>query len=416
MKRPEGFGEPQGGAPMKRPERSAAAPADPVRVLVVDDIPQVREGLARVLDQLGGIEVVGTAGDGLEAVELAGRTHPQVVVMDLRMPNMGGVEATRQIVARQADVSVLMLSAYGDESLVIEALMAGARGYLLKGAPASELADAIAGAVAGEARIAGQVTRPLLEKLVETLGRERETREVAEEARRASEHQRRREQQFATVTAHELRTPVAGLLGSLVTLERLCAPDQLPPPAQELLTASTRQARRLARLVEDFAVVAKDSDSGILVNPTRVEVDLVVEAVVAELDQQSAARVRVTGAPGLRAWADQDRLAQVLANLVRNALQYSPPESPVEVAAGPGPVPDTVQIAVDDRGPGIPPERLPQLFDRFGDRPPNQTGGLGVGLWIVRELLTAMHGDVHVEHNADGGASLRVTVPAAAGD
>jgi len=71
---------------------------------------------------------------------------------------------------------------------------------------------------------------------------------------------------------------------------------------------------------------------------------------------------------------------------------------------------------VDDRGPGIPSDQLPQLFDRFGERPPSQTGGLGVGLWIVRELLTAMHGDVRVERNADGGASLRVTVPAAAGD
>jgi signal transduction histidine kinase len=391
-------------------------PTEPVRVLVVDDIPQVREGLARVLGQLGGIEVVGTAGDGVEAVELAGQTNPQVVVMDLRMPNMGGVEATREILARQAEVSVLMLSAYGDESLVIEALMAGARGYLLKGAPASELADAIAGAVAGEARIAGQVTRPLLERLVETLGRERETREASEEAQRASEHQRRREQQFATVTAHELRTPVAGLLGSLVTLERLFAPDRLPPQAQELLAASTRQARRLARLVEDFAVVAKDSDGGILVNPTRVAVDQVVAGVVAELDEQSAARVRVEVAPGLRAWADRDRLAQVVANLVRNALQFSPPASPVDVTARPGQDPGSVVIVVDDRGPGIPPERLPELFDRFGERAPSETAGLGVGLWIVRELLTAMDGDVRVERNADGGASLRVTVPAAADD
>jgi signal transduction histidine kinase len=391
-------------------------PTDPVRVLVVDDIQQVREGLARVLGQLGGFEVVGTAGDGVEAVELAGTTNPQVVVMDLRMPNMGGVEATREILARQAEVSVLMLSAYGDESLVIEALMAGARGYLLKGAPASELADAINGAVAGEARIAGQVTRPLLERLVETLSRERETREASEQAQRASEHQRRREQQFATVTAHELRTPVAGLLGSLVTLERLCAPDRLPPQALELLAASTRQARRLARLVEDFAVVAKDSDGGLLVNPTRVAVDQVVEAVVAELDEQSAARVRVEVAPGLRAWVDQDRLAQVLANLVRNALQFSPPASPVDVTAHPGQDPGTVLMVIDDRGPGIPPERLPQLFDRFGERAPGETAGLGVGLWIVRELLTAMDGDVRVERNGDGGASLRVTVPAAAGD
>jgi two-component system sensor histidine kinase TctE len=88
----------------------------------------------------------------------------------------------------------------------------------------------------------------------------------------------------------------------------------------------------------------------------------------------------------------------------------------VDVTARPGQDLGTVLIVVDDRGPGIPPERLPQLFDRFGERAPSETGGLGVGLWIVRELLTAMDGDVRVERNADGGASLRVTVPAAAGD
>jgi signal transduction histidine kinase len=393
---------------------SPAEPAEPVRVLVVDDIEQVREGLARLLGQLGGIEVVGTAGDGVEAVELVGVHRPQVVVMDLRMPSMDGVEATRQIVARHAGVEVLMLSAYGDESLVIEALMAGARGYLLKGAAAAELADAITGAVAGEARIAGQVTRPLLEKLVDTLGRERETRRAAEQARRASEHQRRREQQFATVTAHELRTPVAGLLGSLVTLERLSAPERLPPQALELLGAATRQARRLARLVEDFAVVAKETEGGILLNPARVVVAEVLDAVVGELDRQAATRLRVEVAPGLRAWADQDRLVQALTNLVRNALQYSPDGTPVDVAAGPGQDPGTVQVTIDDRGPGIPAERLPQLFDRFGERTPGRTGGLGVGLWIARSLLTAMRGDVRVERNADGGASARVTVPAAA--
>jgi signal transduction histidine kinase len=393
---------------------SPAEPAEPVRVLVVDDIEQVRDGLARLLGQLGGIEVVGTAGDGVEAVELVGVHRPQVVVMDLRMPSMDGVEATRQIVARHAGVEVLMLSAYGDESLVIEALMAGARGYLLKGAAAAELADAITGAVAGEARIAGQVTRPLLEKLVDTLGRERETRRAAEQARRASEHQRRREQQFATVTAHELRTPVAGLLGSLVTLERLFGPERLPALALELLAASTRQARRLARLVEDFAVVARETEGGILMNPARVEVAQVLDAVVGELDQQAATRLRVEVTPGLRAWADQDRLVQALTNLVRNALQYSPDGTPVDVAAGPGQGSGTVQVTVDDRGPGIPAERLPQLFDRFGERTPGQTGGLGVGLWIARELLTAMHGEVRVERNANGGASVRVTVPAAA--
>jgi len=378
--------------------------------MVVDDIEETRESLARLLERLGGIEVVGVAADGVEAVELVGLVLPQVVVMDLRMPRMDGVEATRRVAASYPKVIVLILSAYGDESLVIEALMAGARGYLLKGASAAELADAIRGAAAGQARIAGQVTRPLLDKLVESLGREREPRRVAEEARGASEHLRRRQQQFTTMAAHELRTPITALLGSLATLERLLTPVGLAPQELALLTASSRQARRLARLVEDFMVVAKETSGGISVTPARVEIEQLIKSVVADLDHLGADRVRVSAAPGLWAWADPDRLAQVLTNLVRNALQYSPPTAPVAVVASSGP--GTVQVAVDDHGPGIAPDKLPELFDRFGEHPAGDTAGLGVGLWIVRELLTAMGGNVWVEHNADGGSSFRIAIPA----
>ncbi len=399
-----------GGPPAGTAESGAAREGPPVRVMVVDDIEETRESLARLLERLGGIEVVGVAADGVEAVELVGLVLPQVVVMDLRMPRMDGVEATRRIAASYPKVIVLILSAYGDESLVIEALMAGARGYLLKGASAAELADAIRGAAAGQARIAGQVTRPLLDKLVESLGRERETRQVAEEARGASEHLRRRQQQFTTMAAHELRTPITALLGSLATLERLLTPVGLQPQELALLTASSRQARRLARLVEDFMVVAKETSGGISVAPARVEIEQLIKSVVADLDHLGADRVRVSAAPGLWAWADPDRLAQVLTNLVRNALQYSPPTAPVAVVASSGP--GTVQVAVDDHGPGIAPDKLPELFDRFGEHPAGDTAGLGVGLWIVRELLTAMGGNVWVEHNADGGSSFRIAIPA----
>jgi DNA-binding NarL/FixJ family response regulator len=123
---------------------------EPVRVVIVDDVAEVRDGLARLLGRLG-IVVVGVAADGLEALEVIALTRPQVVIMDLRMPRMDGVEATREILVRHPGVAVLMLSAYADESLVIDALMAGARGYLLKGVPARELADAIAGAAASHA-------------------------------------------------------------------------------------------------------------------------------------------------------------------------------------------------------------------------------------------------------------------------
>ncbi len=110
---------------------------DPVRIVVVDDAAEVRQSLAGALGQLSGIEIVGLAGDGLEAIELVERERPNVVIMDLRMPRMDGIQATRLIAGRHSDTAVLVLSAYGDESLVIEALMAGARGYLLKGTRAT---------------------------------------------------------------------------------------------------------------------------------------------------------------------------------------------------------------------------------------------------------------------------------------
>jgi signal transduction histidine kinase len=386
----------------------AATTAASLRVLLVDDSPWVRHGLRGALEQAG-LTVVAEAANGTQALTQAAAQQPDVVLMDLQMPGMDGVQATRELLAGHAETIVLLLAGDGDEPLVIEALLAGARGYLPKGAGAAELADTITGAVAGPPRIAGQATGPLLAELVETLGRERQTRQAAEQARRASEDLRRRQQQVTTMAAHELRTPIAALLGSLATLERLLPADRLQPQELALLAACGRQARRLARLVEDFRVVATPT-SGISVTPTRVEVTQLLEGVVADLEHLGARRVRMVAAPGLWAWTDPDRLAQVLTNLVRNALQYSPPGSPVEVAAGAGP--GVVQLVVSDRGPGIPPDRLPQLFDRFGEHPAGKVAGLGVGLWIVRELLAAMGGNVWVEHNASGGSSFCVVIPA----
>jgi DNA-binding NarL/FixJ family response regulator len=122
----------------------------PVRVVIVDDVADVRDGLARLLERLG-IAVVGVAGDGREALDVVEVRRPQVVIMDLRMPRMDGVQATREITSRHPDIAVLMLSAYGDDSLVIDALMAGASGYLLKGVRASELVAAINSAAASPA-------------------------------------------------------------------------------------------------------------------------------------------------------------------------------------------------------------------------------------------------------------------------
>ncbi len=120
-----------------------------VRVLVVDDQRLVREGIASLLDIQPGIEVIGTAANGHEAVAQAEALAPDVVLMDVRMPEMDGVEATALLTRRTPACQVVMLTTFDDEEYVVQALRAGAAGYLLKDLPAAQLAEAVRMAHAG---------------------------------------------------------------------------------------------------------------------------------------------------------------------------------------------------------------------------------------------------------------------------
>jgi DNA-binding NarL/FixJ family response regulator len=140
-----------------------AAPA--VRVLVADDQQVVREGLCLLLGALG-IEVVGTAVDGTDTVRQAAAAGPDVVLMDLNMPNCDGVEATRQIARQQPGVRVVVLTAFCDDENVFAALRAGARGFLTKNASAGEILQAISTVSSGEAQLDPSVQRRLVEALV----------------------------------------------------------------------------------------------------------------------------------------------------------------------------------------------------------------------------------------------------------
>jgi DNA-binding NarL/FixJ family response regulator len=123
------------------------------RVLLADDQRVIREGLATLLGLLPDVEVVGTAADGEEALELAAELTPDVVLMDLRMPRCDGVEATRRLRDLDTDSKVIVLTTYADDQSVVDALRAGARGYLTKDAGAEEIQQAIAAVARGEAAI-----------------------------------------------------------------------------------------------------------------------------------------------------------------------------------------------------------------------------------------------------------------------
>ena len=138
---------------------------NPIRVLIADDHAIVRKGIRALLATEADIEVVGEAADGKEAVEKAERLHPDVILMDLVMPGMDGIEATRHITIRQPETRILVLTSFAEDEKVFPALKAGALGYLLKDAGPEELVRAIRQVYCGESSLHPAIARKVLQEL-----------------------------------------------------------------------------------------------------------------------------------------------------------------------------------------------------------------------------------------------------------
>jgi DNA-binding NarL/FixJ family response regulator len=139
-----------------------------IRVLVVDDQMLVRAGISQLLSYASDIDVIGEAGDGLEAVSANRRLKPDVVVMDIRMPQMDGLEATRQIIRDHPDVRVLVLTTFELDEYVFEAIRAGASAFLLKDVDPDSLREAVRIVAAGEALLSPSVTKRLIAEFART--------------------------------------------------------------------------------------------------------------------------------------------------------------------------------------------------------------------------------------------------------
>jgi DNA-binding NarL/FixJ family response regulator len=141
----------------------------PVRILLVDDQPLLRTGFRMVLGAEDDLHIVGEAGDGADAVDLARRLLPDVVLMDIRMPRMDGVAATRAILEARLPVRVLILTTFDLDEYVVGALRAGASGFLAKDVPAEDLVSAIRTVAAGDAVVAPRILRRLLDRFADSL-------------------------------------------------------------------------------------------------------------------------------------------------------------------------------------------------------------------------------------------------------
>jgi DNA-binding NarL/FixJ family response regulator len=140
-----------------------------IRILLADDHTVVRDGLRSLLEREPDMEVVAEAADGRECVQMALQHAPQVAIIDVAMPVMNGIEAARRIVAEAPETAVLMLSMHQDESYVLRALRAGAKGYLLKDSPRSDVLDAVRSVAHGRSFVSRKISRMLQEEYVHQL-------------------------------------------------------------------------------------------------------------------------------------------------------------------------------------------------------------------------------------------------------
>lgn len=150
-----------------------------IRILIADDHAVVREGTRRILEQEPDMEVVGEAGDGEETVTMATSLKPDVAIVDISMPKMDGIEATKKIKAVSPSVNVLILSAYDDDQFIFSLLEAGAAGYLLKSIRSRELLDAVRAVYSGESVLHPLIARKVLNRFVSSSGKPAEGKELS---------------------------------------------------------------------------------------------------------------------------------------------------------------------------------------------------------------------------------------------
>lgn len=368
-----------------------------VRVLVVDDNAGFRESLLSLLDA-GNLTVIGEARSGLEALDLVPALEPDVVLMDVRMPEMDGIEACRVLKQRFPDIGIVALSGHEDQDIVREMLVAGASGYVLKDSDGDDILNAVMKAAEGGAVLSPEVTPRVIEDLTEALDRERRRTGELEAAQEALVERAARRHDLVARLSHELRTPVTVILGVAQTLSKgRATPDQ----QSELLGRLIARAQDLTKLVERFELT--------------VDAALTEQVDVAAVAREVAAgevRVSVTAeAPLPAAHLNRAVARRVLEELVDNALRFSPPGSPVEVHVGLGS--GRVEVRVSDRGGGISEHESERIFgplEQLEDLNVRVHQGTGMGLALARTAARAMDGDVVLETSGGAGSCFLWTI------
>jgi signal transduction histidine kinase len=373
---------------------------------VADDAASIREALCELLSSYSDIEVVGEAEDADQAVVVALRERPDVVLVDVKMPGGGGARAAREILAKLPGTKILALSAYEDRRTVLDMLREGAVGFVVKGTPAQELLDAIRRSAQGQGSLSAEITSDVIQELSSLVER-------SESLARDLQELNRDKSDLIQILSHELLTPVT-VFQSFATMVNERWDHLRRSEFRDLADAVTRAGERMRRLVGNLEAAARLDREGMdaATRPVRAS-ELLTEAA-AEFPQQ-ASRIRLpegASVAGLRVWADPGLAVRALVAVVENALALSPPETGVEVdvAVEAG----EVVMAVSDRGPGVPEEKRERIFEAFTQVDSSTTRsheGMGIGLYLTRRIMRAHGGSIDVKPREGGGSTFQLRFP-----
>jgi signal transduction histidine kinase len=352
------------------------------RTLVVDDEPDLRFLVRLALERTGRYAIVGEARDGHEALEQADRHRPELVLLDLSMPRMDGLETLPRLRALLPDSHLVVLSGFATDGASAPATRAGADAYIEKGLPPSALVAAIDQATL-RGGAAAEVSRTVIQP--------------ATGPRSAAD--------LLARLAHDVRSPLTTASGA-VELLRATLPASLDPQHRELLRRATASLERIDRTLRSSIEHAHSGH--VRLAPEELTVGALVGGLLTTV-ADAPGRVRVDGDATVRVFADGTALQRVLANLIENGLRYS--DGPVTVRwARQG---QQLVVEVEDEGPGLGPDPA-SLFEPFvrGAGARDQVG-FGLGLATAAELVRRMQGEIAATDGALGGATFRVSLPAA---
>jgi signal transduction histidine kinase len=381
-----------------------------IKVILADDHENLRAGFRGILESAAEIEVVSEAGNGRDTVAQVSQLQPDVVVMDVAMPGINGVDATREITEIAPNVRVLALSGHNDGFFVKGMLEAGAKGYLLKDSAVNELVTAVKALSEGRIYVSPSVIDTLTYSFLSTVSelnasRKKQQQLLDEIQVKNSELERQNAEleRFTYSVSHDLRAPlvtIKGFIGLLLKDIESGKGEAIQSDIKQISDATDNMATQLDELLELSRV-------GRLVNPP-VEIDLnEMAASVVALFSDSIAKadvdVKIDQAMPA-AYGDAGRIFEVFQNLVGNAIKFAKSEDASVVEIGAEESDGQVVCHVRDNGVGIQPEYLERVFNLF-ERLNPRVEGTGIGLALAKRIVEFHNGKIWAESEGPGRGS-----------